>query len=255
MAPSLHALLIDLDGVIYVQEHLIPGSLDVLHAVRARKLPHRFVTNTTSMSRQALLQRLSRGGLSIPEYELFTAPLATAAYLRGIPGARCFFFTNPDVLADFDGIAMTEANPTHVVVGDVGEAFSYANMNRVFHMLMEGAELVAFQKNRYWLTRDGLVLDAGAFVAALEYATGKEAKVFGKPGPEFFHQACQSMGLPPATVTMIGDDLNVDIAGAAKAGLQTVFVRTGKDAATSLDGLRVQPDLVLNSIADLLPLL
>ncbi|MDH3251831.1 MAG: TIGR01458 family HAD-type hydrolase [Ignavibacteria bacterium] len=249
------AFLIDLDGVVYVQERLVPGALDTLRLLRDRQIPHRFVTNTTSISRRMLLERLRTAGLEIPLDHLFTAPLAAARHLKATGSARCFFYTRPEILEDFDGLEQVTEHPTHVVIGDVGERFSYANMNAVFRMIKGGAEIIAFQKNRYWLTREGLVLDAGAFISALEFATEKSALVFGKPSASFFHEACKSLGAAPAEVVMIGDDLTVDIGGAQTAGLQTVFVRTGKDGDKALGPEGIQPTVELPSIASLTELI
>jgi HAD superfamily hydrolase (TIGR01458 family) len=245
------ALLIDLDGVIYVQEKLIPGAIETIHFIRQKNIPHRFVTNTTTHSRRQIIGRLAQVGMAIPHDHLFTAPVAAAQYLRSTERTRCYFYTSESILEDFDGIEKVDVYPTHVVIGDVGEQFNYDMMNKVFLMIHEGAEIVALQKNRFWITKEGLKMDAGAFIAALEYATGKIARVFGKPSVDFFLQACASLGVTPNEVTMIGDDLKADIEGAASAGLKTVLVRTGKDKNTSLEGAITQPDVVLNSIADL----
>ncbi|MEK9137779.1 MAG: TIGR01458 family HAD-type hydrolase [Bacteroidota bacterium] len=252
---NMTALLIDLDGVIYVQEKLIPGAIEAIQFIRQKNIPHRFVTNTTTHSRRQITGRLAQVGITIPHDYLFTAPVAAAQYLKKLVGAKCFFYTNPNIAEEFDGIAQVESEPTHIVIGDVGEGFSYEMMNRAFNMIHGGAEIIALQKNRFWITREGLKLDAGAFIAALEYATGKTATVFGKPAVEFFHQACVSLELPPGDVAMIGDDLRADIEGAAAAGLMTIFVRTGKDKDKPLTGVEKQPGIVLNSIADLPTLL
>ena len=244
------ALLIDLDGVIYVQENLIPGATEAIRYIQQKNIPHRFVTNTTTHSRRQLTKRLAQVGLEIIPEHLFTAPVAAAQHLKNIHNARCYFYVNPNIVEEFEKLERVDSEPTHVIVGDVGERFNYEMMNRVFFMIQQGADIVALQKNRFWITREGLKLDAGAFIAALEYATGKTARVFGKPSAEFFHHACSSLGVPPGDVTMIGDDLIADIEGAASAGLKTIFVRTGKDQNTSLEE-RQQPDLVLNSIAEL----
>jgi HAD superfamily hydrolase (TIGR01458 family) len=245
------ALLIDLDGVLYIQETLIPGAIDTIHFIQRKNIPHRFVTNTSTYSRHQILTKLARVGIVISPDDLFTAPVAAAQYLSTLPDARCYFFTSPNLREDFVGIASVKLHPTHVVIGDVGKRFSYTTLNNVFRMILDGAEMVALQKNRFWTTTEGLTLDAGAFVAALEYATGKTARLFGKPAEEFFLQACASLRSSPPEVIMVGDDLKADIAGAAAAGLQTVFVRTGKDKDTSLDNLEYQPDVVLHSIAEL----
>ena len=248
---DINAFLIDLDGVIYVQEKLIPGAIETIAFIQQQKIPHRFVTNTTTHSRRQIIERLAQVGINVAYDHLFTAPVAASQYLRSLPAPRCFFYTSRSIRVEFEGIEVVDTDPTHVVIGDVGEMFSYEMMNRVFNMIHRGAEIVALQKNRFWITKEGLKLDAGAFIAALEYAGGKTAKVLGKPSPEFFQQACTSLGFPPAEVLMIGDDLKADIEGAATAGLHTLFVRTGKDMNASLEGLARKPNAVLNSIADL----
>lgn len=248
---DINAFLIDLDGVIYVQEKLIPGAIETIAFIQQQNIPHRFVTNTTTLNRRQIIERLSQVGITIPLDHLFTAPVAASQYLRGLEAPHCFFYTSRSIKVEFEGIEVVDVDPTHVVIGDVGEMFSYEMMNRVFNMIHRGAEIVALQKNRFWITKEGLKLDAGAFISALEYAGGKTAKVLGKPSAEFFHQACASLGFPPAEVLMIGDDLKADIEGAAAAGLHTLFVRTGKDMNASLEGLARKPNAVLNSIADL----
>jgi len=252
---KINALLIDLDGVIYVQDHLIPGAIEAIQFIQQQKIPHRFVTNTTTHNRKQIIGRLAQVGITIPHEHLFTAPVAAAHYLTSLNNSRCYFYADQNIITEFEGVQQTESSPTHVVIGDVGEGFSYEMMNRVFNMIKVGAEIIALQKNRFWITNQGLKLDAGAFISALEYATGKTATVFGKPSREFFHQACASLGLPPENVTMIGDDLKADIEGAANAGLSTVFVRTGKDKNTALEDETIKPDIALNSIAGLPALL
>lgn len=248
---NIKALLVDLDGVIYVQERLIPGAVQAIQMIRNLGIPHRFVTNTTTHTRKQLTDRLKQVGITISFDHLLTAPSAAARFLVGIPNVRCYFYTDPHIVEEFEGIPLDDVRPTHIVVGDVGDRFSYEMMNRIFNMVHNGAEIIALQKNRFWVTKDGLKLDAGAFIAALEYATGKTARVFGKPSADFFHQACTSLDLVAKDVTMIGDDLKADIEGASKAGMQTIFVRTGKDKTIRLEESEGKPDLVLNSIAEL----
>jgi HAD superfamily hydrolase (TIGR01458 family) len=112
---------------------------------------------------------------------------------------------------------------------------------------MNGAELLALQRNRYWRTDEGLSLDAGPFVAALEYASGKSATVVGKPERNFFRLALEDMGLEPHAVAMVGDDAEADVAGAQGVGLRGIQVRTGKYR----QGAEGKPDLILDSFAGL----
>lgn len=222
------ALLIDLDGVIYLQEKLIPGAIETIHYIQRKRIPHRFVTNTSTFSRRQVLAKLAQVGIVVSPADLFTAPIAAAQYLRAVPGARCYFFASPNLREDFAGIAGVKEHPTHVVIGDVGKRFSYSSMNRVFRMVLDGAEMIALQKNRFWITPERLTLDAGAFVAALEYAMDKVARLFGKPSVEFFLQACESLQCSPTEVIMVGDDLKANIAGGGRSRVADRFRQDGE---------------------------
>jgi HAD superfamily hydrolase (TIGR01458 family) len=138
-----------------------------------------------------------------------------------------------------------------VVVGDLGRGWTYEVLNQAFNRLLDGAEFLALHRNRYWKTGGGLAVDAGAFVAALEYASGRTATLVGKPSQALFDAAAASIGLTPRQVTMVGDSLESDIAGAKAAGCQAILVRTGKFSADELARSSVQPDLVVDSIAEL----
>jgi phospholysine phosphohistidine inorganic pyrophosphate phosphatase len=151
------------------------------------------------------------------------------------------------LLEDLREITLTEDNPNHVLVGDLGEGFTYGRLTTAFRCLMGGAGLIALQKNRYWRREDGLALDAGPFVAALEYASGKSATVVGKPEKGFFQLALEDLGLGSQEVAMVGDDAEADVAGAQAAGLRGIQVRTGKYRPET-EG---EPDLLLDSIAAL----
>ena len=139
-----------------------------------------------------------------------------------------------------------------MVVGDLGRGWDFATLNRAFRLLMGDAAppLVALGLTRYWRADDGLRLDAGPFVRALEHAAGRAAVVLGKPDPAFYGAAVEDLDLEPGQVVMVGDDMRSDVEGAQRAGLTGVLVCTGKFSPADLDG-DVSPDAVLDSIADL----
>ena len=223
--PSLHAVLLDLGGVFYEGTRLIPGAAEALTRLRASGLPLRFVTNTTRQSRAALLRELAGRGLAIAQDELFT-PASAARELLIARGLRPLLLIHPDLAPDFAGLDTAE--PNAVVVGDAGEHFRYATLNQAFRLVHGGAPLLALGRNRYFQEADGLSLDAGPFVAALEYASGKTAALLGKPAPAIFRAALDSVGCRAAEAVMIGDDVDSDVNGAIAAGLAGILVRTGK---------------------------
>ena len=142
-------------------------------------------------------------------------------------------------------------SPEFVLIGDIGAAWSYPLMNTIFRQLEQGAELVAMHKNRFFQTDEGLSMDIGGFVDGLEFVSGKTAHIVGKPSPEFFQLGIDSMQLPVDQVAMIGDDLESDVGGGQAAGLKGILVKTGKFRAAQLEQSAVNPDAILESIADL----
>jgi HAD superfamily hydrolase (TIGR01458 family) len=149
-----------------------------------------------------------------------------------------------------EGIPITEDSPGYVLVGNLGEGFTYGRLSAAFRHLMAGADLIALSKNRYWQTAGGeLSLDAGPFVAALEYASGKSAIGVGKPEHAFFELALGNLGLPAESVAMVGDDPELDIRGARAAGLRSILVETGRYRPGAESPFR--PDLLLESVAQL----
>lgn len=254
------AYLIDLDGTLYAGGAAIPGAVAAIGRLRARHVPFRLVTNTTSRSRAMLVGRLAEYGFEVHPRELFTATLAGAelARTRGY-GAIAPFVAQPALedLAQFDLAGGTSGRrpppgwrADAVLLGDLGERWTYRLMQEAFEYVMGGAALAALSRDRYWLHEGRLALDAGAFVAGLEYATGRAAEVAGKPSPAFFGGAVASLGgATPGGVAMVGDDLWSDVQGAQRAGLQGWLVRTGKFRPEALEGSEVVPDRVLDSIA------
>ncbi len=224
--PPIRGILLDIDGVLHVGMRPIPGAADTMHWLEQQGYHTCFVTNTTTMARATLAQRLSTIGLPIAEERLITAP-------------------------DFAGIELVESQADVVVIGGAEELLTYEAMNAAFRMLMGGAVLLAMHTNLYWLTSEGLRLDSGPYVHALELATGKQAIVLGKPNRAFFEQALLSIGATAAEAVMVGDDLENDVHAAQQAGLRGVLVCTGKHGADSPLLERIHPDAILPSIAAL----
>jgi HAD superfamily hydrolase (TIGR01458 family) len=251
---ELRALLLDLDGVLYVEDEPLPGAREAVAELRDRGLALRFVTNTTSRPRRQILERLQRLGFEVEPEELSTPAALAVAHCVQRDLRRAMLLVRDDVKEDFaelDDVEEAEA----VIVGDLGDAFDYAVLNRAFRRVIDGAELIALQKNRYWLRPDGLALDVGPFVAALEYAANREALVVGKPSKDFFATILDGIPAEAAASAMVGDDVESDVGGALGAGLAGILVRTGKYREDALRASRVEPTAVVDSIADVPALL
>ena len=248
---GLRGLMLDLDGTVYQDNRLIPGAAEAIAALRQREFRLRFVTNTNNKRRETIRDKLHALGIESDASEIFTAPVAASLMLRRHPEARCWVVTRGDSIQEFQGLRLDEDKPDFVVLGDLMEGFTFDLLNRVFRKLMTGGELIALQKNRYWLTGGELTLDMGPFVAALEFATGRSARVVGKPSREFFRLALSHLDLAPHQVAMVGDDWESDIAGAQRVGLGTILVQTGKYQPEDEKNLDPQPDGVIEGLGRL----
>lgn len=248
---GLGALLLDLDGVLYVEGEPVAGATEAVGALREMGLGLRFVTNTTARSRGQTLEKLGGFGFQVEADELVTPARLARIHCEQAGHRRVALIMNDAVKADFEGLEEASEEVDAVIMGDLGEQFGFAILNRAFRLVMDGAELIALQKNRFWLTSDGLSLDAGPFVAAIEYASGKEAFVVGKPSAGFFDSVLDGLGRATDEVAMVGDDIESDVGGALEAGLRAVLVRTGKFREDFVAQSGISPTATIDSIADL----
>jgi HAD superfamily hydrolase (TIGR01458 family) len=274
---GVRALVLDADGVLVMKGEALPGAVEALVALGARGVPFRVATNFSSTHRSTLATRFGAVGLRVPEEWIVTAASATAARTAAAyPGQPLFVIAKPDGRREFEGQDLMPydaadapgARAAAVVLGDGGADLSYANLDRAFRLVREGAALLAMHRNPWWFTSRGPTLDSGAFVAALEYATGVRAVLCGKPGPIMFRTALAGLAadlggrVAARDVAMVGDDPAQDIAGARRAGMRGVLVLTGKtgaaDAAAIMSGdrhgafrrSRAVPDAVAVSLAE-----
>jgi len=248
---NIKGFLIDLDGVIYIEDQAIPGAVGAVNWLRQPDFPGRFLTNTTMRSRDSLVEKLTRFGIQADPGEMFSTSVVAASWLADEGISRVQLLVTADGAEDFEGFEITDRNPEVVVVGDLGAGFTFDILNRAFLSVKAGALLVALQKGRWWQTKSGLAIDAGAFVAALEYATETKAELIGKPNRAYFEIALIDIGFEPSRVAMIGDTIDTDVIGAEAVGMPTILVRTGNYAIDALKSLPVQPDWRIDSIADL----
>lgn len=244
-------ILFDLDGVFYTGGRAIPGGKETLAKLDAADIPYRFITNTTTKPASAIVKKLTELDITVNKEHILSAPVAAAHYLAKKGNPRCCFVLHPPVFEDFAGIPHDEDSPEYVVIGDIGKAWDYTLLNSLFGFLIKGAKLIALHKGRYWKTEKGLKMDIGAFVAGLEYASGKDATIIGKPSQTFFDTALENLGLPAHKVAVVGDDIDSDIGGAQSVDMQGILVRTGKFREDYTENNPVDPEAIIDSVADL----
>ena len=242
-------VLLDIDGVLYVGDEPIEGAHQAFSELRELSADLRLLTNTTSRSRRTVREHLLGMGFDVSLEEVLTPAAMAERYCRERGYGSVSVFVSEGLSEDLATLesASLGARTDAVVLGDLGDGFTPEILNRIFRALMDGAELVALQHNRYWRRADGLALDVGAYAAALEYASGREAVTVGKPARAFFLAAMADMALERGV--MVGDDVEADVGGAMAAGLLGILVRTGKYRQDALTA-RVTPTAIVDSIKD-----
>ena len=249
----IRGILFDLDGTLWFKGKMIEGTTECLEWARERGLKVRIVTNVDSRTGEMLRQDFADRGLRIAPGEIYTPADAALTLVRQNSGKKFHFLVSRILTPLFEPFSIDNPPSDVVVVGDFRDNFSYERFNMAFRHLLEGAELVALQKGKYYIRAEGPLIDTGAFVVALEYASGKTARVLGKPEKEFFSACLGEMGLSAAEVVVVGDDVTTDIEGAAAIGAAGILVRTGKYRAGDEARLRVLPPLfeVIDSVKEL----
>lgn len=254
MPPS--AILLDIDGVLYVDDDPIPGATDALRRLRDMA-GVRLLTNTTSRSHEQVLAHLRALHFAVARQELLTPAALAVRHCRQRGYRRVALLVAQAVredLAELEGARCDEPVDA-IVLGDLGDGFTPEVLNRALAQMLEGAELIALQHNRVYRRGGRLLLDVGAYAAALEYATGRDSTVVGKPEPAFFTAALADLEADPDSAVMVGDDIEADVGGALDAGLRGILVRTGKFREDLAARSGVQPTAIVDSIADVPALL
>ena len=245
---EIKAVMTDIGGVLYVGSESIEGAPEALNTLRSR-YPLRLISNTTRSTPLQIVKHLQNLGFTIDESEIYTALAATREYVSS-RGYKAYTLLT-DEANQYFGELRSNDHVDCVVVADAHKNFHFDAMNQAFRHLEEGAELIGAAKSRYFKDSDGkLTIGTGSWIAALEFATGKEATIIGKPSASFFHLVADSLGMKPHEVLMVGDDIVSDIGGAQQAGFKTALVKTGKFKESDLMN-EIKPDIICDSFTEL----
>jgi HAD superfamily hydrolase (TIGR01458 family) len=246
------AVMLDIQGTLLTGEgKTIAGAPEAVTRLKEMALAVRFVTNIDSVPVADITARLTAAGVPAVDDEVFSPVSAAKRFLARAGRPRCHLLVPPSIEPEFAEYRAQGSDVDWVVVGDCRDGFTYARLNTAFRLVRDGAQLLALQKGRWFASPSGPSLDTGAFVTAIEYATGAQAHVVGKPSTELMRMALEDVGGDPFSVVMVGDDVRSDIPGAHAVGARSVLVRTGKFSLSELERSEIKPDLLLDSIADL----
>ncbi len=248
-----HGFLIDMDGVVYRGNQLIPGAERFIADLLQLDLPFFFLTNNSQRTRRDVVTKLRRLGINVDEKHIFTCAMATARFLaHQKPGGTAFVIGEGGLLNALheNGYSVVDHDPDYVVIGE-GRAVTYEMMERAIRMVLGGAKLIATNLDPTCPTQDGLRPGCGALVAMIETATGRKAFSVGKPSAVMMRAARKELGLDAIRTTMIGDTMETDILGAVQLGYRAILVLSGGTSREDLAAFAYRPDMIVDSIADL----
>jgi len=248
-----HGFLIDMDGVIYRGNQIIPGADKFIRDLRENDVPFLFLTNNSQRTRRDVAVKLQRMGIDVTDEFIFTCAMATARFLAlQKPHGTAYVIGEGGLLhaLHHNGYSVVDHDPDYVVVGE-GRAFNFEMIEIAVRMIEKGAKLIATNLDPNCPTPHGIRPGCGAITAMLESATGRKAFSVGKPSPVMMRSARKQLGLTSAETTMIGDTMETDILGGVSMGYRTVLVLSGGTRAEDLDKFAYRPDIVVDSLADL----
>jgi HAD superfamily hydrolase (TIGR01450 family) len=225
-------VLLDLDGCVWVGESVTPGAPEAIAELRAAGKALAFLTNNSRRSPEDYVRKLWSLGLRAALEEVVTAGAAVQYVLAGrrlgqrtyVIGSQAIFRHVTDAGQRIVNRTPREAEAELVVVAG-HDAFNYGELQAATRALLQGAEMIAADRDRMFPAEDGMSPGTGAILAALEYATDRTAEVVGKPAPQIFRTALDRLG--PGRTLMVGDRLDSDLAGATAAGIDAAIVLTG----------------------------
>lgn len=245
--------LIDMDGVIYRGNKMIPGAVEFVAALRAKNIPFLFLTNNSQRTRRDMVAKLRRMDFDVEEKHIFTCGMATARFLAAQkPNGTAYVIGEGGLLNALheNGYAIVDHTPDYVVVGE-GRTLTFEMIEAACNMIRDGAKLIATNLDPNCPTPQGVRPGCGAIVAMLEAVTGVKAFSVGKPSPIMMRAARKALGLSAEETTMIGDTMETDILGGVIMGYRTVLVLSGGTQQEDVKRYGYQPDIIVDSIADL----
>jgi len=246
-------LLIDMDGVIYRGNEVIPGADRFIERLKSERIPFIFLTNNSQRTERDVMTRLRRMGIEVEERNIFTCAMATARFLADKkPSGTAYVIGEGGLLQALhrNGYSIVDHSPDFVVVGE-GRTVTLDSLERAVSMIMGGAKLIATNLDPNCPTQTGTRPGCGATVAYLETVTGITAFSVGKPSPIMMRAERKELGLATSQTVMVGDTMETDILGGVQMGYRTVLTLTGSTRREDLDRFAYGPDVIVESVAEM----
>lgn len=250
---KIEVWLLDMDGTIYLDEHLIDGAQDFLHFLIEKKKRFVFLTNNSSKSSAAYVQKLHRLGLTfVKEKDVYTSGQATAAYImKHFRNQKVFLLGTPDLEDEFIHSKIILSEDPDVVVLGFDTTLTYKKLWKTCDLIRKGLPYIATHPDLNCPVKDGFMPDIGSIIAFVKASTGREPDmIIGKPNLPILQAISEKFTTDLLKVCMVGDRLYTDIAMGEK-GIQTVLVLSGETKMEDIPNSPFQPDLVVQSVGEL----
>ncbi len=253
---SIKCFLLDLDGTLYLGDELIDGASRLIHTLKQRGSQYLFLTNNSSRSRQAYVEKLQSLGLPAESEQVLTSGTATVRWLKiTSPGAGIYLLGTPSLAEEFanNGFRLVDKtqSPDFVVLG-FDTTLTYAKLWGACELITSGTPFIATHPDINCPLADGKYMpDAGAMIAAIRASTGQSPRVIGKPNREMVDAALEMAGCQRGEIAIVGDRLYTDIAMGQSAGIVSILVLSGETQPGDVDASPYRPDHVFASVAEL----
>jgi NagD protein len=251
---EIHSWLMDMDGVLVREEHLVPGADRFIGRLRELGTPFLVLTNNSIYTRRDLAARLQASGLEVPEESIWTSALATSRFLEDQrPGGSAFVIGEAGLTTSLHqaGYTLTERHPDYVVLGET-RTYSFERITHAIRLVAGGARFIATNPDATGPTPDGPLPATGSVAALISRATGVEPYFVGKPNPLMMRSALNAIDAHSETTAMIGDRMDTDIVSGLEAGLETILVLTGVTSRDQAERHPFLPSRIVDSVADLI---
>ena len=248
---------IDMDGTIYKGGKVISGAIEFIEFLKADNIPFVFLTNNSSNTRKYYSDKLTRLGFEVDESHVLTSTIATARFIReNRNGKRTYVLATPEVTDELRsmGVNVVEDDPEIILLA-FDRTITFDRINRAYHSIVGGAELIATHPDDLCPTENGYDVDIGPFIRLFESLTGKKATVIGKPNVLMLEMAAREMGLDTKNVVMVGDRIYTDMKMAHDSGNPSILVLSGEAKMKDLKGSDIVPTHILESVGDIPDLL
>lgn len=245
--------LLDMDGVIYRGNQLIPGADVFIDGLRERGIPYLFLTNNSQRTRRDVAHKLRKLGVAATEDDVFTCAMATARFLaKQTPNGTAYVIGENGLVNALhrNGYTIADEDVDYVVVGE-GRTLNFEMVERGVRLVEKGARLIATNMDTTCPTENGIRPGCGAIVSMIESATNRSAFSVGKPSPVMMRAARKQLGLRTDETIMVGDTMYTDILGGAQVSYRTVLVLSGHTTRAGITQFAYKPDLICDCVADI----